>query len=107
MSIKLVKTTEIKKLIKQTTTKDFITRASSDAIDSGVATKSVVFTTAMANNTYVVSATIENTADTNPDKSILPIVTAKATTGFTVDWNAPTNSANYKLNWIISEVNAP
>jgi len=106
MSIKLIKTNDPKILLKESTTKDFITRADSVALSLNDLSKAVVFTTAMPSTSYVVVAVLENTDDSNPDN--IPVsITAKATTGFTASWPTPLDSANYKLNWILSEVHSP
>jgi hypothetical protein len=75
------------------------TRSGTPTIGSGVSNLSVVFSSALASTSYAVTVTMENTTDANPQ--FQPVtVTAKSTTGFSVNWNAPTDSANYKLNYI-------
>jgi hypothetical protein len=41
-----------------------------------------------------------NTVDVTPQFQPMT-VTAKSTTGFTASFNAPTDSGNYKLDWLV------
>jgi len=74
-------------------------RADSVSISSGQATLTVTFSTAMANTTYTVVATMFNSTDTNPQFQPITI-TSLTTSGFVAKWNANTDSANYKLNYV-------
>lgn len=74
-------------------------RQGNQSISSGVATLSVTFASAMSNSTYALTVSLKNTVDTNPQFQPITI-TAQSTTGFTVKWNANTDSANYSLNYI-------
>lgn len=67
-------------------------------IGSGASTISVTFSTALPNTNYAVQCTWHNTTDSNPQFQPV-IVTSFSTTGFTAKWNAPTDTANYSLNW--------
>lgn len=76
---------------------DFI-RAGVPTIGNGVATLTVTFSSAVPSTSYAVFAVMQNTTDANPQ--FQPVtVTAKTTSGFTVKWNANTDSANYLLNY--------
>jgi len=74
-------------------------RSGNQAIGSGVATVSVTFASAMASSTYALNVSMKNTTDSNPQFQPITI-TAQSTTGFTVKWNANTDTANYSLNYI-------
>lgn len=71
------------------------------AIDNAATTVSVVFTTEQANTDYTPLVTLVNTADSNPSMYGY-MVTAKATTGFTVKLSSATDSENYVLDWSIN-----
>lgn len=74
--------------------------AGTTAITNGLQTCAVTFA-AMPDTTYSITATIENTVDADP--IYLEIVaTTKSTTGFTAEFNAPADSANYILNWKVA-----
>lgn len=61
--------------------------------------KAVTFSSVYADTSYTVSAMMNNTIDAIP--SIYPtIVSAKATTGFTIMFSGDIDSANYELEWI-------
>lgn len=74
-------------------------RQGNQSIGNGVATVSVTFSSAMPNSTYGLSVSMKNTTDANPQFQPITI-TAVSTTGFTVKWNANTDSANYSLSYI-------
>ncbi len=77
-----------------------VERADSNAIGNGVSSLAVVFSQPVVNTSYAVYAAMSNVVDTNPQ--FQPITfTAKATTGFTASWNAPTDSVNYILEYIV------
>jgi hypothetical protein len=69
-------------------------------ISNGTDTVSITFSTEQPNTSYAIEATIENTTDATP-ASFGYVITAKATTGFTLKLSSTTDSANYKLNWRI------
>jgi len=66
------------------------------SIGSGVNSIAVTFGTAFANSNYSVVFSLENTTDTTQYTAML---SAKATTGFTVTLSGSTSTVNYKLNW--------
>lgn len=69
------------------------------SIASAATSKAITVSTAYANTNYAITAVMINITDTNPE--YIPVtVTAQATTGFTVSWNAPTPTANYVLSWM-------
>lgn len=63
----------------------------------------VTFPAALPSSAYVVLPQMVNTVDGTPDFQPLTI-TAKTAAGFTVTWNAPTDTANYKLAYITPAV---
>lgn len=69
-----------------------------EALSSSVQSKAVTFGTAMPDANYVLDFCFQNTTDSDPIM-LQGMITAKSTTGFTVSFNAPTDSANYKMNW--------
>lgn len=76
---------------------DFI-RSGVPTIGSGVATLTVTFSSVVPSTSYSVNATMQNVTDSTPQ--FQPVtVTAKTTSGFTVKWNANTDTANYLLNY--------
>jgi hypothetical protein len=70
------------------------------SIGSAQTSLSVVFGSPLTGSNYVVMATMVNTVDGSVDYQPIT-VTAKSASGFTAKWNAPTDSANYKLAYII------
>ena len=66
------------------------------AISISSTTINVTFPIAFATTSYVVTAELVNYTDSNPQFQSI-VITAKTTTGFTAQWNAPTDSANYLL----------
>lgn len=69
------------------------------AVASGSATTTVVYPTAMPDTNYALVVSLRNEVDALP--IFLSIVeTSKTTTGFTVIYNAPADSANYFLEYI-------
>lgn len=73
-------------------------RGGAASISNGASSKAITFSSAMADTTYSIDFAIENVTDASPI-FLQGVVTAKATTGFTVTFNAPTDSANYVLSW--------
>ena len=70
-----------------------------EALSLNDSSKSVTFTSAYADTNYTISVMMNNTVDANP--AIYPtIISAKATTGFTVLFSGDIDSANYELEWI-------
>lgn len=76
-----------------------IYRSATASIGSGVATLVVTFSSALPSANYSVNATMSNVIDASPQFQPITI-TAKSTTGFTATWNANTDSANYKIEYV-------
>lgn len=74
------------------------------AIPNGNNSLAVTFPTPLFTASYSVIAQIVNTIDTNPEY-IPVIITNKTINGFTASWNAPVDSANYSLDYIVPGVN--
>lgn len=74
-------------------------RAQSFSIPNATSLVAVTFASAMPSANYVVLASIRNTADTDPQIQPLTI-TAKSASGFSAKLPAPTDSANYILDFI-------
>lgn len=68
-------------------------------LPSGI-TSYIVTIPVQPDTSYVVFALMENLVDAKPYFQE-PLVTNKTTTGFTVEFNAPLPTANYKLSFII------
>lgn len=78
-----------------------IGHAGETQITNGSPTVSVVFAAPMPNTNYSITATIRNLVDADP--IYLNIVsTAKSTTGFTAEFNAPADSGDYFLEWQVA-----
>ena len=73
-------------------------KSGSESISDASASVSVTFGTAFADATYGIAIAMENVTDADP-LAFAMIVTAKSTTGFTVELSGVTDSANYDLNW--------
>jgi hypothetical protein len=73
-------------------------KSGSESISDASASVSVTFGTAFSDATYGISIAMENVTDADP-LAFGMIVTAKSTTGFTVELSGVTDSANYDLNW--------
>jgi hypothetical protein len=69
------------------------------ALPIGVTSYAVSVPT-QTDTSYVVYALMENLVDATPQFQE-PIITGKTSTGFTVEFNAPLNSPNYILSYII------
>ena len=75
-------------------------RANVATLTSGLTSKAITFSSAMPNTSFVVFANLVNTTDSSVQyQPVTP--TAFSTTGFTASWNAPTDSANYVLHYIV------
>jgi len=74
--------------------------AKSVSVGSGVSSLSVTFTSAQLDTTYVPLVSILNTTDSTPI-FLQCVITTKATTGMTITFNAPTDTANYVLTYAI------
>ena len=85
--------------VKKRSTGSFpVFRAGQASVGSGDTEVSVVFSEPVTDLNFSVIPVWQNTADPTPQMQPL-IVTAFDVNGFTVKWNAPTDSANYKINW--------
>ena len=73
--------------------------AGSEAIAGAATSKAVTFVNAFSNVLYGVAAQLVNTTDATVQYQPLTI-TSKSTSGFTATFNAPTDSANYLLDYI-------
>lgn len=67
---------------------------------SGTSSLTVGFSSSQPDTSYVVFAMITNTIDPSP-QFLQVTITGKTTGGFTATWNAPTDSANYSLSYIV------
>lgn len=77
-------------------------RSGVDAIASSASTVSVTFASPMPDADYSISYSIFNTVDSNPIfLQILSVL--KDASGFDVSLNAPTDTANYILEWTVTQ----
>lgn len=76
--------------------------AGSQALTIGTQTQTVTFGTARGTSLYKPIPIMENTTDVNPQFQPMTI-TNKTVNGFTVNWNAPLDSSNYTLDWIVAD----
>lgn len=74
--------------------------ANSQPIPNGSDTVTITFATAMNDTSYIVLPMIENTLDIDP-ASLQVLTVTKSTTGFTCKLNAPADTNNFKLMYII------
>lgn len=75
------------------------TRTGTQGISSAAQSVTVVFTSNMSSNAYALVTSITNTTDSSP--IFLQIVdTVKSNSGFTAIFNAPTDTANYSLEYV-------
>ena len=72
----------------------------SAAIAGSSSSASVVFTNPFGSVNYVPLWSITNTIDANPI-FLDGYISAKSSTGFTVTFNAPTDSVNYVFNYAV------
>ena len=75
--------------------------AGSQAISSGSPTVSVVYPAAMPDLNYSLTLSITNTVDADPIYLII-VSTTKTVSGFTAEFNAPTDSANYVIEYKVA-----
>jgi len=73
------------------------------AIPDAVQSVAVNFPSALPGTNYVIQAQFVNITDINPQFQDI-IITNKTINGFTANWNAPTDSANYLLSYIVPVV---
>lgn len=76
--------------------------AGSQALTIGTQTQTITFGTARGTPLYKPIVIMENTVDPNPQYQPITI-TNKTVNGFTVKWNAPLDSSNYTLDWIVAD----
>lgn len=76
-------------------------RAQSVALGGSVSAATATFSTPMANANYALVTSISNVVDANPI-DLWIIETAKTSSGFTVTFNAPTDTANYVLEYVVT-----
>lgn len=75
--------------------------AGSQAISNGSPTVSVVYPAAMPDLNYSLTLSITNTVDADPIYLII-VSTTKTISGFTAEFNAPTDSANYVIEYKVA-----
>jgi hypothetical protein len=75
-------------------------RAGQVSLGNGVTSVTVAFSTVWPDTAYVPMWNIENTADATP-AALQGRITARTTGGFTVTFDSPTDSLNYKLNYFV------
>jgi len=73
--------------------------AQEEAIPNAATSLTITFPSPLPSNVYTVNPQMVNVTDASPDFQPLTI-TNKTASGFTVTWNAPTDSANYKIAYI-------
>lgn len=81
---------------------NIIGNAGSKPLLNGDQSVSIVFAQPQTLLTYRISFSFENLTDADPIM-LQGIVTAKSLAGFTVKFNAPTDSANYTFDWEIAQ----
>lgn len=75
-------------------------RSGNDSISSGVSQTTITFSSPLPTSNYVVMAEMNNIVDASPQFQTIQ-VTNKTVNGFTVKWNANTDTANYTLAYIV------
>lgn len=75
-------------------------KAGSSTISNGARTKAITFGTTFGSTNYQVLCTIRNTAQLTPQYLSWTLISQTAT-GFTIEINEATDSANYELCWAI------
>jgi hypothetical protein len=74
-------------------------RSDSDVVANGVQFHDVTFSATLGTTNYGVVANLVNLVDTDPQIQAV-VITVKTATGFRASWSAPTDSANYRLDYI-------
>jgi microcystin-dependent protein len=74
--------------------------ANSAVIASGATSKVISFSSAQPDTSYIVFAQLENIIDASPLFQQVEVV-VKDVNGFIASWNMPTDSANYRLSYLI------
>lgn len=77
-------------------------RAAVFAIPDATQTFTVTFSTPWVDNEYVADFCFENTSDADPI-FLQGMITARDADGFSVTMNAPTDTANYKMNYSVKK----
>lgn len=79
-----------------------VQRAGQDTIAASTQTFTITFSSAVSSANYSIQFSIYNTVDADPIW-LQGVVTTKTTTGFTILLNAPTDSANYFIDYMASD----
>lgn len=79
-----------------------VARSGTENIADATQTVNVTFSTGMPNTNYSISATIGNDVDADPIYITIVSIT-KGLNGFTAELSAPTDSANYFLDYLVAE----
>lgn len=81
-----------------------VTQDAEAAIGNGVTSVVVTFPANLqtGNTSPRIDVEMINTTDANPQFQEV-VITARSNTGFTATWNAPTDSANYKLAYFVPD----
>lgn len=77
-------------------------RSGSTTCSAADTSKAITFVSSLPSTSYTPVAMFRNTTDGSPLLQPLTI-TAKATSGFTVSWSEPLDTANYVLDWFAME----
>lgn len=77
--------------------------AQEGSIPFDVTSVTITFPFPLPSNSYVVTPQWVNDTDANPSHQALTI-SNKTASGFTVSWNSPTDTANYKISYIVPAV---
>ena len=77
------------------------TAAGVESLASGISTKAITLSPPQSNTDYAIVANFNNSVDADPLHQPITI-TSKATSGFTLTWNSPTDSVNYSLEYSIA-----
>lgn len=75
-----------------------VARSGQDAISSGSNTIAVAFSSDIGTTNYSIKYSIVNDTDVDPIM-LQGVVTTKLSSGFTVTFNTPTDTANYSIDW--------
>lgn len=78
-------------------------RAAKVALDNGLASATIVFSSPWVDANFIPAIVIENRIDESPI-FLNYVITGRTVNGFTVLFNAPTDSANYELNYLVRKV---
>lgn len=71
-----------------------------ESIPNAASSITITFPVALSNTNYVVMSQMENLVDASPQFQNV-VVYNKTINGFSARWNAPTDSANYSLSYIV------